>query len=73
LSQILHLGPPSSRVLEISVRKPRSILVWRWPPLFSSREPNKADDNELVLLEVGDFLGEAATAKNKPWVALSTC
>ena len=25
-------------------------------PFSSSREPNKADDNELVLLEVGDFL-----------------
>ncbi len=25
-------------------------------PFSSSREPNKADDNELILLEVGDFL-----------------
>ncbi len=25
-------------------------------PFSSSREPNKADDNEMVLLEVGDFL-----------------
>ena len=25
-------------------------------PFSSSREPNKADDNELVLLEVGEFL-----------------
>jgi hypothetical protein len=25
-------------------------------PFSSSRDPNKADDNELVLLEVGDFL-----------------
>jgi len=25
-------------------------------PFSASREPNKADDNELVLLEVGDFL-----------------
>ena len=25
-------------------------------PFSSSREPNKADDNEFVLLEVGDFL-----------------
>jgi hypothetical protein len=25
-------------------------------PFSSSRDPNKADDNEFVLLEVGDFL-----------------
>jgi hypothetical protein len=25
-------------------------------PFSSSRDPNKADDNELILLEVGDFL-----------------
>jgi hypothetical protein len=25
-------------------------------PFSSSREPNKADDNELILLEVGAFL-----------------
>ena len=25
-------------------------------PFSTSREPNKADDNELVLLEVADFL-----------------
>ena len=25
-------------------------------PFSTSREPNKADDNELILLEVGDFL-----------------
>ena len=25
-------------------------------PFSSSREPNRADDNELVLLEVGEFL-----------------
>lgn len=25
-------------------------------PFSSSREPNKADDNKLVLLEVGEFL-----------------
>ena len=25
-------------------------------PFSSSREPNKADDNEFVLLEVGEFL-----------------
>jgi hypothetical protein len=25
-------------------------------PFSSSREPNKADDNELILLEVGEFL-----------------
>jgi G3E family GTPase len=25
-------------------------------PFSSSRDPNKADDNELVLLEVGEFL-----------------
>ena len=25
-------------------------------PFSSSREPNKADDNELILLEVADFL-----------------
>lgn len=25
-------------------------------PFSSSRAPNKADDNELILLEVGDFL-----------------
>ena len=25
-------------------------------PFSSSREPNQADDNELILLEVGDFL-----------------
>jgi hypothetical protein len=25
-------------------------------PFSSSREPHKADDNELVLLEVGEFL-----------------
>jgi hypothetical protein len=25
-------------------------------PYSSSREPNRADDNELILLEVGDFM-----------------
>lgn len=25
------------------------------PPFSSSREPNQADDSELILLEVGDF------------------
>ncbi len=25
-------------------------------PFSSSREPNKADDNELILLEVSEFL-----------------
>jgi hypothetical protein len=25
-------------------------------PFSSSRDPNKADDNELILLEVGEFL-----------------
>ena len=25
-------------------------------PFSTSREPNKADDNEFILLEVGDFL-----------------
>ena len=25
-------------------------------PFSSSRKPNKADDNEMILLEVGDFL-----------------
>lgn len=25
-------------------------------PFSGSREPNQADDNELILLEVGDFL-----------------
>jgi len=25
-------------------------------PFSSSREPNKADDNEMILLEVGSFL-----------------
>ena len=25
-------------------------------PFSTSREPNKADDNEMVLLEVGEFL-----------------
>ena len=25
-------------------------------PFSSSRDPNKADDNEFILLEVGDFL-----------------
>ena len=25
-------------------------------PFSSSREPNKADDNEMILLEVGEFL-----------------
>lgn len=32
-------------------------------PFSSSREPNQADDNELVLLEVGDFLKSASVPK----------
>ena len=48
LSDILH--PPQVDATHIIVGNDNNL------PFSSSREPNKADDNELILLEVGEFL-----------------
>jgi hypothetical protein len=52
------LNFPFFTIENVDVVDPRHIVVGNDNnlPFSSSRDPNKADDNELVLLDVADFL-----------------